>query len=116
MKRILIACIVMLLGCGSKQEFQTKDLSGELIELQQKAEQNDPESQAKLGAIYAFGYGVSIDYSKAHKLLQSAAEKDNAKALWTLSFLYEMGLGVPDNPLKAKEYRLKAAELGESQA
>lgn len=49
--------------------------------LHQAAAGGDTESQSKLGAMYAVGDGVPLDYAKAQSYLRKAADKNDALAL-----------------------------------
>ncbi len=62
--------------------------------LQTQGETGDPEALAELGRRYETGAGTNIDYKKAAKSYQSAAEKQNVDAIVRLGLMYQQGSGV----------------------
>jgi len=82
-----------------------------------KAENAEPETQAKLGALISRNAGAKANekYQVAMKLLRKAAEKGNASAQSTLGFLYHKGHGgLPDDQEAAKWWK-KSIENGLSE-
>ena len=110
-------------GSTKQQEFSDADLglSGPWNDYQQneqrifgeakvKAEKGDAESQARLGALYQFGKGVSTNYDEAAKWFRKAAEQDNFLGQWSLAQCYEEGKGVAKDSASASEWRKKALD------
>jgi TPR repeat protein len=63
-----------------------------------------------LGNLYAEGFGVAKDYSKARKWYQKAADKGLWAGMASLARLYRDGLGVAQDYVKAREWYEKAAD------
>lgn len=80
--------------------------------LEVAANQNDAKSQYCLAVIYADGYGVKKDLSKAIKWFRKSAEQNYDKALFRMAKLYQDGDGVPQDDKAALKLFLKAAEQG----
>lgn len=82
--------------------------------LHQAAERGDAESQAKLGAMYAAGEGVPVDYFKAAQYLKKAVDKKQPLALYNTGVMHANGAkcGVEDSPQKAFSLYEKSAEMG----
>lgn len=74
------------------------------------AEQNDAESQYKLGVYYENGKGVKQDYEEAIKWYRKAAEQGYIKAQKSLGDCYHKGIGVTQDYTKAEEWYKKAKE------
>jgi len=76
-------------------------------------EQNwSPHPTTSLAAMYLDGQFVDQSYSKAFELYEQAAEKDFDRANYALGIMYEHGKGTSYNYEKAKEYYMKAFDLG----
>lgn len=76
-----------------------------------------PDQKADLG--YKLEQGDDIfeqDYALAVSVYTSAAEEGNATAINNLGWLYHRGLGVEADLEKAKEYYLRAADVGHTRA
>ena len=84
--------------------------------LKKQAEQGDPDSQSKLGVMYASGVGMKMDKTEAVKLLRKAADQGDISAQFNLGVIYETGDGVPENHEEAAKWYLKAAEQGYANA
>ena len=56
--------------------------------LRKAADQNYPEAQNILGALYQQGTGVKKDYAEAARWYQRAAEQGNGEAQYNLALLY----------------------------
>src|SRR5689334_18059759 len=120
MKKLLLIFGVLGLGVVGYLAFYHHEPSGhpgepapvaplaatDLAALKLKAEQGDPESQARLGKMYATGQSVTMDYRQAAKWYQQAADKGNPDAQAGLGELYQIGQGVnQDAAMAAKLYR-----------
>nr|WP_320009464.1 tetratricopeptide repeat protein [uncultured Desulfobulbus sp.] len=80
------------------------------------ATQGHAKSQYKLGVLYYYGRGVSVNYPKALQWIRKSAAQGNAEAENHLGVLYNIGKTVPkDYKLAAKWYR-KAADQGDADA
>src|SRR5258706_16460675 len=80
--------------------------------LHQAADAGDSESQSKLGAMYARGDGVPLDYTKSLKYLLRAADRKHPLALYNLGVIYAHAgrYGIEPDPAKSFEYYSKAAD------
>ncbi len=76
------------------------------------AETEDAPSQEMLGLIYEQGLGVQIDYTKAFKWTQLAAQQGLPDAQNRLGGLYLRGLGVTENRSKAMKWYKLASDQG----
>lgn len=74
-----------------------------------RAERGDALAQYRLGAAYASGKGVALDYARAAPLLRAAAESGIAEAQFDYAALCEAGNGVPKDAAAAIEWYRKAA-------
>jgi TPR repeat protein len=72
-----------------------------LEQLQQLAGRGDPAAQYALGARYAFGDGVTQDYSEAMHWFSRAADQGHVVSQATLGAYYMAGRGVPVDLSKA---------------
>ena len=69
-----------------------------------------------LGALYANGQGVALDYAKAREWYEKAIDKGDATAMTGLGWLYHGGRGVSQDYAKAREWYQKAADKGDAGA
>lgn len=81
-----------------------------------KADTGNAESQYKLGKMYTEGVGISIDYTRATKAFESAAQQGYAKAEYNLGLNYYEGTGVKRNRKTAYKWFKAAAEQGDPAA
>ena len=79
-----------------------------VINCRKAAEQGDKISQTRLGEMYLYGKGVSLDYAEAVKWLSKAAEQGHVEAYYTLGCMYEEGKGVAPNHEEAVKWFCKA--------
>lgn len=85
----------------------------ELIEASKDSiSQNNPIILCTLGDCYSMGIHVELDYPKAFKFYERAAEQGDARAQNNLGFLYSAGEGISMDSTKAIEYYKKSAEQG----
>ncbi len=63
--------------------------------------QGDADSQYKLGTMFAFGKGISEDYTEAVKWYRKAVEQDHPEAMHSLAWMYKNGNGVPQDYAEA---------------
>lgn len=75
-----------------------------------------PPVQTNLGFLYANGYGVLQDYTKALKCYHKAAEQFCAHAQRRLGEMYEQGLGVEKNIKTAMGWYEKSANEHDAEA
>ncbi|XP_031836153.1 uncharacterized protein LOC116428542 [Nomia melanderi] len=74
-------------------------------------------SMFNLGLCYELGLGTLADQTKAAKYYNDAAEQDHADAIYNLGVFYAQGRGnFPVDSDKARNYFIRAAKLGQSQA
>lgn len=85
----------------------------EAVEVYRKAAaKGDPAGEVGLGRAYADGAGVAKDPAKALELYRKAEQKNHGPAYDMLARAYRTGtLGLPKDPVQAKAYEDKAAEL-----
>ena len=80
--------------------------------LERYAEDNNAESQRKLGLLYDKGVCVAENAELAAKLYMAAAEQGDAPASNNLAMMYLTGRGVTQDFAQALKYFQKAADLG----
>ena len=76
------------------------------------AEKNHAKSQEMLGLIFEQGLGVQINYTKAFKWTQLAAQQGLPDAQNRLGGLYLRGLGVPENRREAMKWYQLSSDQG----
>jgi len=105
-------------GAAAGVEKDKKETQESFIErLVAKASSGDLQTQKALGYMYLYGKkGVEVDYEKAFKFYQMAADQNDPIALNNLGSLYFNGVGVPVNYQKAIELFEKAADAGNEEA
>jgi TPR repeat protein len=69
--------------------------------LRARAERGNAAAQAKLGFMYAYGFGVPQSYDIAADLYARAAEQGNSTAQYLLGLMYDKGFGVHRDPVLA---------------
>ena len=79
-------------------------------------EENDVDSQLKLGNYYYYGREIEQDYKKAIEWYEKAAEQENAEAQCRLAKCYHEGLGIEQDYRIAVKWYKKAAEQGNAEA
>ncbi|MGA8152683.1 MAG: GAF domain-containing protein [Terriglobales bacterium] len=93
----------------------TGSTSGNSMEsLRRLAEQGDSVAQFAMGARYATGEEVPIDYAEAARWFTKAAEQGNVAAQATLGTYFWAGRGVPPDPIKAYFWSLVAEADGDA--
>jgi TPR repeat protein len=80
------------------------------------ADRGDASAQVGLGAMYANGQGVPLDYREAVKWYRKAAKQGNAQAQVGLGVMYVQGRGVPQDAQEAVKWYSRAAKQGDGQA
>jgi TPR repeat protein len=85
-------------------------------ELTPLAEKGDKDAQVKLGAMYQYGYGVPVDYSRAFDWYQRAAVQGDPEGEVDLGLMYERGLGTSQDTVKALEWFHRSADKNGSAA
>lgn len=93
-------------------EKQENAVRTEMDNLLFMASHGDPDSQFKLGEIYANGQGVTQDYAEAVKWYRQAVERRHVKAQFALGLMYYNGRGVEKDLETAKSWYRKAAAQG----
>ncbi len=134
MKQLLLICaVVMLVGCGKKDDpntgvvnpnkpspnqsaTDTPEPSTEFLETKAKAEAGDAVAQSNLGKSYEFGQGVEQDFKEAVKWYQKAADQGDANGQTSLGFMYANGEGVEQDFKEAVKWYRKAADQGDASA
>ncbi len=105
-----------MLLAASEQDKNVELSNEEFENLQDLAEQGDPEALSLLGILYYSGEGVKQDYEKALLYLNEAAEAGNTDAMVILADMYANGKGVKTDIKKALEYLTKSAKGGNEHA
>lgn len=72
----------------------------------------EASAQFKLGSMFAFGNGVTRNFTKALYWYRKAAEQGNAEGQNALGVMYKNGQGGPQNYSKAVHWYRKAADQG----
>jgi TPR repeat protein len=75
------------------------------------ADEENAESQFKLGVVYLEAKGVEGSDEKAFEWIKDSAAQNYLDALYKLSYLYENGIGTEIDTALAREYKEKADEL-----
>jgi len=103
---ILIIFSVLLLkrGAEAQQPYSTS--------LVINAAAGDPDAKADLAQCYLFGKGVEKNINTGVQLLKEAAESNQTTALFLLGLMNYNGENVKQDPKKAEQYLLKAANNG----
>ena len=80
------------------------------------AEQGSPDTQTRLGTMYAKGEGVAKDPAEAVKWFTKAADQGFAQAQNNLGVSYQQGSGVAKDLIEAGKWYRKAAGQGYAEA
>lgn len=81
------------------------------------ADLSSRESMFNLGVCYELGLGTLVDQTKAAKYYSDAAEQGHAGAMYNLGVFHAQGRGgLSIDVSRARNYFVKAAELGQIQA
>ncbi len=91
--------------------FDRKDYS-DAFTLAMRSDLSDPKILYVLGRSYEMGRGTGIDYIKAERYFQMAAERGHTDAAYRLAFDYSHGLLGAANKEKAREIYEKLARNG----
>ena len=83
-------------------------------QLYQRAVQDNPSVQWRLGVMYDLGQGVAENPREAIRLFRMAAGDNDDNANASLAVMYANGRGVPTDYTQAMRYYRRAAELGGS--
>jgi TPR repeat protein len=84
--------------------------------LEAQAERGDAEAHFALGARFATGRGVALDYTHAARWYLKAAEQNHALAQFNLEVMYAEGQGVPSDKAQSMLWFDRAARLGDPAA
>lgn len=107
MRKTVALLAVMVMLCGAVPAF-TDSFSDVL----RRAQNGDAQSQFRVGAMYALGEGVRLDYSEAAEWLYKAAVQGHSSAQTLLGMFYEYGKGVDQDYYEALTWYQRAAENG----
>ncbi len=99
-----------------KQEVVKLTPEQEFAATLKKAEAGDVSAQNDVGKMYADGFGVPEDMTKATVWYQKAAEQGYARAQSNIARMYLRGKGVPEDKAKAIEWLQKAVAQGDATA
>jgi uncharacterized protein len=95
-----------------KPFYQAKDYSGAFAVAKRAAKAGHAAAQLDLGAMYAKGYGTSVNTAAAATWFKAAAAQGHPGAQYNLALLYDRGQGVERDPDAALSLYRKAAEQG----
>ncbi|MFT7144609.1 MAG: TPR repeat protein [Alphaproteobacteria bacterium] len=87
-----------------------------LSDLENLVEAGDIRAQYILGFYCLKGCGLGVDYERAVKLFNLAAELGDASAQYNLGICYNLGYGVESDQVKMLEWFQKAAFQGHKAA
>ena len=88
---------------GQPEEY-IKSSSETFVNILNKAKKGDADAQYSIGLCYYHGIGLMINYIKAIKWFQEAAEQGFSDAQYLLAQCYENGTGVSKNELLAEKW------------
>jgi TPR repeat protein len=83
-------------------------------QLYQRAVEDNPSVQWRLGVMYDLGQGVPENPQQAVRLFRQAASENDANANASLGVMYANGRGVPTDYQQSMRYYRRAADLGSS--
>jgi TPR repeat protein/nucleoid-associated protein YgaU len=106
--RGLLLAALLAVGAGGP----LRATPAELKALQTRAEHGDAEALAALGAAYADGRDLPVDYRKAFDYFRQAAAAGSALAEYNLGLMEEAGRGTVPNLTGAFSHYLRAAQQG----
>jgi TPR repeat protein len=124
-KRVIQGCVLVLLvmlaacqtGAGDRLAQPGAGATSPALKLvHQSAREGNLKAQVYLGALYASGDGVAVDYARARYWEEKAAEQGDAKSQYNLGVLYARGLGTPQDLPRAVYWFRKAADQGLAEA
>ncbi len=92
--------------------FNVGDYAKSLAECQPLAEEGNAAAQFCVGRLYANGFGVDMDDSKALQWYGAAADQGYPDALYNLGVMHANGWGVEMNDDRAADYYYQAAVQG----
>lgn len=104
---------------GSSKEDKDKrssDITGEITDLETRADSGDARALNILGNNYYYGRGVAVDYTKAFQFFQKAANLGDAHGQYNLGCCYWFGKGVKKDYVQAFKIFQAAAEKGNASA
>jgi TPR repeat protein len=108
--RVNIFLFFVLSLCFGKLSIFAEDLSSsDLITLQAKATQGDPEAQTQLGKFYCGENPSDQDFIQAETWFRRAADQGHSGGQFGLGTLYFFGMGVQKDYAKATQWIRKAA-------
>ena len=102
--------------CYMRGEGVVRDEKQAISWFHKSAENGNVDAQYRLGECYYKGIGVKQSFETAISWLAKAAKQNNAKACYLLGECYENGTGCVADKKLAKQYYLKAKELGDDEA
>lgn len=74
------------------------------------AEAGLPHACFKIGQMYHYGTGVTVDYKKAIYYYRMAAERHNISACYSLALMYGSGEGIEKNTEEALRWMRRGKE------
>lgn len=92
--------------------YLNKQYESAIAEYLPLATSGNVEAQTKLGLIYAFGYGVKVDYKKALGYFEQAKSKNNPEATYWYAKVILNGLGIEKSPEKSVIWFEKSGNKG----
>lgn len=111
MQPITIILFSIMAAIGQAEAVAPSDLSPELAELHEAAEQGDKQAQAHLGMRYRDGDGVPRDRGEALRWFRMGADRGCAEGMDHVGFMYLKGWGVPEDfGIAAAYFKASAAK------
>ena len=87
--------------------------TGNVKELQSRAEAGDADAQFMVGKFYYYGFCLERDYLEAIRWFQAAADQGHVSAQFLLGEAYEKGKGLERNYAQAAKWYERAAFKGD---
>jgi hypothetical protein len=117
----ILLVVTMLAGCqtgaANRLAQPGKGATSPTLSLvHQSARDGNLKAQAYLGALYASGDGVAVDYARARYWEEKAATQGDAKSQFNLGVMYARGLGTSEDLPRAVYWFRKAADQGLAEA
>jgi TPR repeat protein len=105
--------LILLMGLNGLGQEAAEVAEQSVVDLRQRAESGEAESQYQLAIRYSSGNGVSKDDAEALNWFRKSAESGSAMGQVTLGLIYRQGSrGVKEDPAQAVEWFRKAANQG----
>lgn len=108
--------LLITTGISCFSHYSKAQDSADYQQMEQLANQGNPEAQYNIGVMYDQGIGVPQNGNKAVEWYEKAAKQRLYQAEFNLGVLYDEGIIVPQDYSKAIQYYTQAAQQGDDQA